>query len=126
MNLLGCLIVILLFVFLIRRLNLVAYVHEVTARSRDAATIFRDPNLSDDEKEARMQKHSLRLLVLFVILVTGSAVALFAPIGVIWLLDLAGLFSLDGVLHTLMRWDFIAATTVLGIAVYFIVKRLRA
>jgi hypothetical protein len=65
-----------------------------------------------------MQAHAKRLFVLFFLLTLGAAAALLLPVGVIWLLDGAGVFSYDGVLRVLLSWEFLLGTTA-GAALFF-------
>ena len=83
MNIFGSVLIVVLFVVLLRALKLVARSRQVVSLSQESLSIVSDKQLSDDEKEAQLQKHSLALMALFGILVVGSAVALGAPIGVV-------------------------------------------
>ena len=120
MDLLGALLVIVLFTFLLHVVRLVPKTREVISIGQRAMATLRDEALSDDEKERRMQKDSLRLLWLLLVLVAGSIVALLVPLALIWLSEFAGLFSVAGVLDMFMRWDFILGGTALGIATYIV------
>ena len=117
MNLLGALIVVAGFVFLLRALKLVPMAMEVTSVSRTAVGIVQDPELDDDAKGERMQQHAKRLFVLFFLLTLGAAVALLLPVGVIWLLSRVGLFSYDDVVALLLSWQFLLATTAIAAVV---------
>ena len=120
MDLLGALLVIVLFAFLLNVVRLVPKTREVISIGQQAMATLRNEALSDDEKERKMQKDSLRLLWLLLVLVAGSIVALLVPLALIWLSEFAGLFSVAGVLDMFMRWDFILGGTVLGIATYIV------
>ena len=117
MNLLGALIVVAGFVFLLRALKLVPMAMEVTSVSRTAVGVVQDPELDDDAKGERMQQHAKRLFVLFFLLTLGAAAALLLPVGVIWLLSRAGLFSYDDVVALLLSWQFLLATTAIAAVV---------
>lgn len=117
MNLLGALIVVAGFVFLLRALKLVPMAMEVTSVSRTAVGVVQDPELDDDAKGERMQQHAKRLFVLFVLLTLGAAAALLLPVGLIWLLSRVGLFSYDDVLALLLSWQFLLATTAIAAVV---------
>ncbi len=122
MNLLGALIVVAGFVLLMRALRLVPHAMEVTEVSRAALGVVQDPQLDDDAKGERMQRHARRLFVLFFLLTAGAAAALLLPVGLIWLLGTVGVFSYEGVLAMLLSWQFLLATTVVAV----IVVRLKA
>ena len=98
---------------------------EVGRRSRDALEALRDPTLDDRAKEKALQRHSVRLFALLVILVGGSAVAIALPLGAVWVLERLGLASLERVLHVLGRADFLLATTAAGFAALLVARRLR-
>ena len=71
--------------------------------------------LDDDAKEAALQQSAKRLFTLFFILMIGAAVALFVPIGILWVFDYFGMISLDAVIELTLSLDFIIAGTVVGI-----------
>jgi len=124
MNLLGATLVVIIFAVLVHVVGLLRRTMEVVALSKDSVSVFRNPGLDDEAKEKALQKHAVRLFVLLVLLILGSAVALLAPVGMIWLLGMAGMFSVDGVLDMLQRWDFLIAATVIGVGIYPILRRL--
>jgi hypothetical protein len=123
MNYVGSIAVVIMFVVLIYLLRLVRQAQEVLAISRDSMGVLRDASLDDEAKERFFQTSAIRLFRLLVLMLVGTAIALLAPIGVIWLLDLAGIVSLDAVLAILVRWDFIVAATVVGIVAYVLLER---
>ncbi len=123
MNLLGATLVVIVFAILVHLLGLVPRTMEVVARSRESTAVLKDPKLDDDAKEKALQGLAMRLFVLLGFLIVGSAVALLAPVGMIWLLDIAGMVSLDGVLDMLQRWEFLIAATILGVGIYLAVWR---
>jgi len=53
------------------------------------------------------------------------AIALVAPMAVIWLLDVIGFMSFDGVSSMLVRWDFMLGATVLGVGLFVVLIRRR-
>jgi len=122
-NLLGALIVVAGFVFLLRALKLVPMAMEVTTVSRAALGVVQNPDLDDDAKGERMQQHAKRLFILFLLLTLGAAAALLLPVGLIWLLAQTGLLSYDGVIALLLSWQFLLATTVVAAVVVSIRSR---
>ena len=123
MNLLGALIVVAGFVFLLRALKLVPMAMEVTTVSRAALGVVQNPDLDDDAKGERMQQHAKRLFILFLLLTLGAAAALLLPVGLIWLLAQTGLLSYDDVIALLLSWQFLLATTVVAAVVVSIRSR---
>lgn len=120
MNLIAAIFVVAMFVVLVYVLGIVERAREVVAISRESAGVMASKTLGDDDKEAAIQKNTLRLLSLLIRLTVGFAIALVAPIGVVWLVGLSGVVSVETVLAILVRWDFMAAATVFGIAAYFV------
>ena len=114
----GAVVVVIVVAILLDVFGLVKRTGEVVSIGRLAATTLRDTKLSDAEKERQMQRNSLQLFRLLGVLIIGSAAALLAPLALIWLADFVGLLSFSGVLDMFLRWDFIIAGTILGVAAY--------
>lgn len=123
MSVIGAVVVVGLFVWLVHVLRLVPLAKDAIAISRRSAAIMRDSTLDDDAKESAMQQSAVRLMKLSFMLLVGSAVALAAPMGVIWLLEVAGLVSLDDVVAILLRWDVLVLATVVGIGSFVVLER---
>lgn len=123
MNLLGALIVIAGFVVLLRVLELVPRALEVTTVSRTALSVIQDQGLDDDVKGKLMQQYAKRLFMLFFLLTLGAAAALLLPLGAVWLLGQAGLFSYDEVIELLISWQFLLGTTLVAVATLWIRSR---
>ncbi len=100
------------FIFFITVFNLVEKSRLVFKVSQDSLAIVRDPSLSDEEKEKAMQQSSKKLFALFFIILFIGGVAIFVPIGLIWLLDKAGLFNLQSAIARTLSWQFILAGTI--------------
>jgi len=118
MNVFGATLMVIMFAVLLHVLGLVQRTKEVVAIGQAASRTLRDASLSDSEKEHRMQQNSLALFRLLAVLILGTFFALAIPLAVIWVLQLAGILSVKGVLQMLARWDFIVGATFLGILVY--------
>ncbi len=123
MNIVGALIVVAGFVFLLRALKLIPKGAEVTTISRKALAVLRDSSLDDDAKGELMQAQAKRLFVLFFLLTFGCALALLAPAGLIYALDLAGLFVFNGVMQVLLSWEFLLITTLVSVFVLWALAR---
>ncbi|PSQ64078.1 MAG: hypothetical protein BRD35_03015 [Bacteroidetes bacterium QH_7_62_13] len=98
----------------------------VGERSRDALAVFRNDSLSDREKEEALQGHAGRLFALLGILAGGSVLALGGPLAVVWGLERVGVGSFAAVLRILQRLDFLAATIIVGLLGYLLVRFLRS
>ncbi len=106
----------LAFIALLKTFKLLESAPRVTALSTLAFRDLRDPQLDDEAKEVRMRKHAMALGALFMRLTMGTLVAVAAPVGLVWLLDAAGILSLNQVLHALASWPLLVAGTVAVVA----------
>jgi len=106
----GALFVGLTFIALLKIFKLLETAPQVTAISTLAFRDLRDTQLDDEGKEARMREHARALGALFIWLTAGTLAAVGAPLGVMWLLDAAGMVSLKGVLEALSSWPLLAAS----------------
>ena len=119
--------IVMAFLVIMRLLGVVSRVDEVMQSSRGALADLRNKNLSDVEKERRMRAHALRLLVLFTILTLSLVAAAAVPLGLVGLVDLAGLIALGAVFELLASWEFLLATVGLTVGVLLIpIPRRRA
>ena len=114
---------VIAFLMILSTLRVVPRAGEVLLRSRAAVAELRSTTLTDEEKERAMRVHSGRLLGLFLVLSGSVLVAVAVPAGVVALLDLAGVLSLDQVLDRLASWQLLVAGTVLGVAVVALPRR---
>ena len=121
----GAVIVVVTFAILIEVFKLVDMTGQVSALAKNAAGVLRDPILSDDKKEVALQKATLKLFRLFAMLVVGSLLALFLPLAAIWLFSFVGIFDFQAVLKMLQRWDFLLASTILGVFIFLLVRKIR-
>lgn len=123
MNLFLACAVIVGFAALLERLPVQALVGDVKAEAEHAMAVLRNGSLDDESRGRNLRQSSLRLTRLALATAGLGAVALLAPLGVVRLLEIAGLGSLDGVLEILERSDFLFAATLVGIATFFLVHR---
>lgn len=124
MNLLGAILVVVVFALLIHFVGLIKNSLEVIDCSKESANVLTNPNLKDDVKEKILQKAAIRLFILFGMLILGSVAALLVPIALMWFLDMIGILSFSNVLVILQRWDFLTTATVLGIIIYLMISKL--
>lgn len=126
MNLALAVFVVIGFAGVLELLNLPTHARSVGERSQEAFSVLQDESLSDREKEEALQTHSGRLFLLLGILAGGSALALGGPLAIVWGAERLGLGSFSAVLGILQRLDFLAATIVVGLLGYLLVRQLRA
>ena len=120
MNIIGALIVVAVFVLMLRVLKLIQNGVGVMTTSRRAWEVLRDRNLDDDAKGELMQRQAKRLFVLFFLLSFSAAAALLVPVGLAYALDIAGLFSFDGVMGMLVSWEFLLVMTIVPVLVIWV------
>jgi len=120
-NLVLAAFVVVTFAALIERFGLVQRTREVSVRAADCVAVLRDPLLDEITKERTLQRHALRLFGLSGILLGGGVLALVVPLVGVWVLSRVGVVSFGGVLEMLTRFDFLAATAVIGLVVYVVV-----
>ena len=122
-DLLGAVLVVVLFVVLLDVLKVVEQARSAIAISRNSMETMRNAELDDDTKERELQKGAIALFRLMLTMLVSFATALVAPMAVVWLLDRAGFMSLGGVSAMLVRWDFMFGATVLGVGLFVVINR---
>lgn len=123
MSVLLAALVVVTFALSVAWLDLPARAREVGARSLEGLDALRDPELDDRAKEEALRRVALRLFGLLGLLVGGSVLALGLPLLGVWMLELGGVASLEAVLATLERPDFLAAATGGGLLVFLVGRK---
>jgi hypothetical protein len=123
--LLGASFLVVVAIVLLLALKAPARIQQVLVVSHESMAHVRNKDLSDDEKEKLMQQSSLRMFGLFFVIMAIFAVAFLAPTAVLWGLDKAGVLSLQAVLDFAISIPFLVGTTVVGTAVWLVVRALR-
>lgn len=91
--------------------------------SRSAFAVMNDPHLEDDRKEVLLQAHSLSLLRRFLdILIYGTG-SIAIPVGLVWMLECAGLLSLRAVLALTLSWPFLLGSGIATLVVFWRLKK---
>ena len=122
MSLLVAIAIVVLFGVIIKFLRIVPRTYEVMTISRRVLAIMGDATLDDDAKEAGLQASARRLFVLLLLLSAGSALAILVPLGMAWLLQAAGVLTLDSVFEILLRWDFMGGITIVALVLYLVFR----
>jgi hypothetical protein len=94
---------LLAFLFLIRRLDIVAKVKEAMRRISGAVAVMRAADVPEREKERALQQAATRMGIAFLDILARSAVALILPLACIYGGALAGLYSPDDAMR--VAWD---------------------
>lgn len=114
----GTVFFVLGFVFLAKIFQLLEKNARVIVIARDAASIVRSEEMDDYQKEAKLQQYAKELFGLFLSTVALTLGAIAIPLGLIWLMELAGLLTVKGVLDTMLSLRFIAITILFSV-LYF-------
>jgi hypothetical protein len=75
--------------------------------ARNALAVMYDPACGDDRKESLLQAYSVSLLRSFGDLLIRGIGSVTIPVGLLWVLEFAGLLSLEAVLDLTRSWPFL-------------------
>lgn len=116
---------VLAFLLAFEALGLIPKAKEAISVSRATAAVMGDKSLDDDAKEAAVQKAAATLMKNFLgllVRIVGILLAAYVPI---LAADLLGLVPEAEVLAFMLRIDVILITTVLVIALVWVLQRVR-
>ena len=113
MDYFGAIVLVIIFVFLLKLAKLVENSIEVVSISRMAMSDIRNPELSDDIKEVRIQKHALLMVKYFFILTISTIFCLAMSTGLICLLDYFSVLSFENVITITFSVWFLALSSIL-------------
>ena len=116
-------LLVVAFVALLKTLQLNKRGNDIIEIALDSLEILSSSQLSDEQKESGLQKNSIKLFGLFFKLISGFAVALALPLGVLWLADQIRLVSLNAVLELTISPLFLIVSTLLIVLWLFIQYR---
>lgn len=119
------LFVVAAFLTVVKLVGLPGQAKEAAEGARASLSVLSDGTLTDDLKERRLRKLSVRLFGLFGRIVAGTCLALAVPLAGLWVLDAVGLGSASATLHVLTRVDFLAFTSLIGAAAFWTVRSRR-
>ncbi len=114
---------VVLFIEIIKRLGLLVSAQKVGTTAKLAAQTVADKNLSDDEKEQRMQSYAVTLFKQFFILCGGFALALLIPTLLVYGLGLTPWLDAEAIFALMMSWTFIIVASVLSVVLLVVKPR---
>jgi hypothetical protein len=123
MDLIGAILVVLGFAYLVHLFGLVRATQLALSISREAVQVISHDEFSDEEKEQRLKSSSVRLFRILAILIFGTFGALLLPFGVVWIAQFLGIMTHHGVIQILLRWDFVVGASIVGVALYFCLSK---
>jgi hypothetical protein len=103
------------FIVLLRLFGLVEKSGDVVTISRRSVGVIRNSTLSEEAKEAALQKDAKQLLCLFFVITFGAAAAVLLPAGLLWGCDQLGWISLDSVLSITVSPVFLIVSSILAV-----------
>lgn len=125
MVLIGGIIIAAGFVFCLKLFGVIERSRKVIEVSKSSLAVVRDTNLTDLQKEKTLQTNAKELLLSFILITAGSAAALIVSFGIIWLMELAGLLTVNEVIELTLSLEFIAASIILSVAIFWIIRIIR-
>ena len=108
------------FIVLIRVFGVVEKSGNVVVVARRSFGVIRNSDLSDEAKEAALQKDAKHFFRLFLVLAFGGAGALLLPPGLLWVFDRLGWISLESVFAVALSPVFLIASGVLAILAFLV------
>ena len=125
MSIAGLVLGLMAFVAVLRVLNAQRVAMEVIGTSQAALGVLTDPDLSDDEKEARVRRAALRLFGNFLRIAGIAVAALAASALLVWGGAAAGFYTLDSAIALAMGWPFILVSSAAVIIGWVALERRR-
>jgi hypothetical protein len=119
----GALLLVAGVIALMRMSGLFPRALQAVRLSRGAFDVINDPQLSDKSKESLLQKYSLSLLSSFLDLLIRGAGSIAIPVALLWLLEFAGVLSLEAVLDLTLSWPFLLGSAIAAIASFRLLER---
>lgn len=116
-------LLVLIFIVLVRRFQLVENSKIVLAVARRSVDVIRNPDITDDDKEAALQNDAKQLFRLFVLLSLGGAATVLVPVALLWLSDKVGFLSTVSVLAVALSPTFISISIIVSIFVMYLSAR---
>ena len=106
-------------------LRLVPRAEAAISTAKAALQVVRDPDLSDDAKEAALQKQAKELFASSLVWTIGAAAALGLPAAVVWGLEQMNVGSLSVAVAVALSPELWVPTTIIVIAVLLWNRRKR-
>jgi hypothetical protein len=121
-SLFGAALLVIGVIALIKAFGLFPRALQVVRTSRSALEVMNDPYCGDDRKESLLQGYSLSLLKAFVDLLIRGIGAIAIPVGLLWMLQFAGLLSFGAVWDLTRSWEFLLGGLIATIAAFWFLE----
>jgi hypothetical protein len=113
---------VLVFVICFRLLDVVPEVRAVIEAIRRAQGIISSKSLTDEEKEAAVQRAAIAMAGTVVVILGRAALCVLVPTLMVWLGAQSGTYSTADALVAASNWTFIVASSVVMIAAMTIIR----
>ncbi|MEO0477975.1 MAG: hypothetical protein AAF196_00700 [Planctomycetota bacterium] len=115
MSLLGAWVLVLGFMVLLIALRLEAGLQAMREASTGALATMKDKSLSDAQKEKRVQAATIQMGRAAITTILKLVIAFAIPLGLVWGLEQASLWTVDEVIDRSLGWDVLVGATVVGL-----------
>lgn len=113
------------FIAVLRVLNAQNVAGSIIQTTQHALSVMTNSDIADEEKEAQVQRASLRLLRGFFWIATIGVASLGASVFVVWGGAALGLYTIDQAVAVALGWPFLLGSTIAAIALWIGLERLR-
>lgn len=108
---------------LVKVLGLFPRALQAMRTSKSAFEVLNHPALEDDRKEVLLQGYSLVLLRSFLDLLLRGAGSIALPVGLLWMLEYAGVLSLKVVFALTLSWPFLLGGVIVALAAFWLLEQ---
>jgi hypothetical protein len=122
-SLFGAVLLVIGVIALMKAFGLFPRALQVVRTSRSALEVMNDPECGDDRKESLLQGYSVSLLRSFVDLLMRGVGSIAIPVGLLWMLQFAGLLSLEAVWDLVRSWAFLLGGILAGLAAFWLLEK---
>lgn len=111
-----------LFVISLKFLGVVPRVTLVVANLQDATSVMKSSDLSEAEKEVKIQRAAVAMFRSLFSIALRSATTFAAPVVFVAAGSLAGLYTYEEAVQAAINWEFIVGSTVVMIGAFIVIK----
>ena len=113
---------IVLFVICLKIFTVMPKVSHVVFETREAISVMKSPEMSDEQKEATLQTAAVRMFGYFFSILLRVALSFGIPLGYVILGSALGFYTTEEAVATTSNWYFIIGSTLVMISAWDIVK----
>ncbi|APX14037.1 sulfotransferase [Tateyamaria omphalii] len=113
------------FIWVLRILHAQQVAGGIVTTTQDALSVMMNSDLAEEEKEARVQRASIKLLGGFFRITGIGVAAIGASVLVVWGGATLGFYTVEHVIAVALGWPFLLGSTLAAIALWIALDRLR-